>query len=271
MVTGLFFNGKHSFNDLKLKARIISRPILPASKDRYVEIPGRAGSILFPDTLADRMITIEFTFLEKNIVDIREKTHEIANWLYTEDRVPIVFDDEPQYTYTGKVVNQIDLEEVAVRGRFNVNFRCLPFITATPDNYDEVHQYDTGYQYDTGLIYPNEGGFTWDYATKHTSGLYNHTQHNTPLKITIVGTVSNIKVSNINASTTLECPSISNQNMVIDGESEDVTIDGVSVLPQVIGDFPNLVSGANGLIFEGGTKQNRPNATVTFEWSHQLL
>lgn len=265
MVTGLYFNGKHSFNDLKLKARIISRPILPSSKDQYVEIPGRAGSILFPDTLADRMITIEFTFLEKNIVNIREKTHVIANWLYTEDREPIVFDDEPQYTYTGKVVNQIDLEEVAVRGRFNVTFRCLPFVTATPDNYNEV------YEYDTGLIFPNEGGFAWDFATKHTSGLYNHTEYETPLKITITGTVSNIKVTNTTTETTLECPSISNQTMIIDGETEDVLIDGVSVLPEVTGDFPNLIGGSNGLIFEGGTRQNRPNATVEFEWLHQLL
>lgn len=265
MVTGLFFNGKHSYNDLKLKARIISRPILPNSKDQYVEIPGRAGSILFPDTLSDRMITIEFTFLEKNIVDIREKTHEIANWLYATDRQGIVFDDEPQYIYTGKVVNQIDLEEVAVRGRFNVTFRCLPFVTTTPDNFDQIHEYDTG------LIYSNTSGFTWDFATKHTSGLYNHTQHGTPLKITIIGTVSNIKVSNVDADTTIECPGISNQTMIIDGESEDVLIDGVSVLPEVTGDFPNLISGTNGLIFEGGTRQNRPNATVIFEWLHQLL
>lgn len=265
MVTGLFFNEKHSFRDLKLKARIISRPILPASKDQYVEIPGRAGSILFPDTLSDRMITIEFTFFEKNIVDIRKKTHEIANWLYTTDRKGIVFDDEPQYTYTGKVVNQIDLEEVAVRGRFNVTFRCLPFVTTTPDNYDEV------YEYDTGLIYPNESGFIWDYATKHTSGLYNYTNHDTPLKITIQGAVSNIKISNIDAETSLDCPGIFDQTMVIDGENEDVTINGVSVLPEVTGDFPNLIAGSNGLIFEGGTRKNRPSATVMFEWFHQLL
>lgn len=256
------FKGIHS-SSLGLIMRSINRPILPLVQDEYVDVPGRNGSILFPGSLSDRFIEIQFSFVEKSIPDLREKAHQIADWLYSEDREPIIFDDEPQYTYMGKVANQVDLEQIARAGTFVVTFRCLPYVTTTPEHFDQTHEYDTG------LIYPNEGGFTWNFATLHTSGLYNYGQP-TWLKITIQGTIlTDIKVTNVNTNSTLVVPPINNQTLLIDGEELKAYIDDVEVT--TTGDFPNLQSGDNGLLFEGGTRQQRPNAVVSYEWLHHVL
>lgn len=123
------FNGIHC-STFGLKAKVI-RPLHPGYSDNYTEIPGRAGSILFPGKPQDRIITVEFGFMPGSRALFREKVWEISAWLSTSDRVALVFDDEPGKTYMGKIEGEIDLEQAYLLGQFKVDFRCAPFAYGT--------------------------------------------------------------------------------------------------------------------------------------------
>ena len=122
---GLTFNGIHS-STFGLGAKVL-RPLLPGNTDNYIDIPGHAGSILYPGKPKDRPIPVEFGFMPGSKDLFRAKVWEISDWLYTEERKALVIDDEPGKYYMGKVEGQIDLEQVFILGKFTAVFRCEPF------------------------------------------------------------------------------------------------------------------------------------------------
>ena len=122
---GITFNGIHS-STFGLGAKVL-RPLLPNVNDNYIDIPGRAGSILYPGKPADRLIPVEFGFMPATKALFRAKVWEISDWLYTEERKALVIDDEPDKHYIGKIEGEIDLEQAFVLGKFTAVFRCEPF------------------------------------------------------------------------------------------------------------------------------------------------
>lgn len=257
---GFRHNLVHS-DSFNIIAKSVNRPVLPRIREQYEDIPGRDGSYDLSDgTLEDNIIEIRCTFTAEDIFALRILQRDIAAWLFTTEKVELVFDDEPDLFYMAKVTNQIDLPEAPGYGEFTVQFRCDPHAYTGPTTFDQVNNYDSG------LYYPNPPGFTWEFTT-HRSGLYNYGQA-TWLNITIVDAVTDPSITNDNTLETIVLPSLSiGQTMFIDGENLDVFIDGVSVLAQVSGDFITLQAGDNGLIFRGTS----PNATVTYEWEQPLL
>lgn len=125
MTNGITFNSVHSktFNLVMLSSK---RPLLPENKDTYIDIPNRDGSILIPDKSAKDVI-IEVEFLIKRPANLYEAARNISRWLITDDRVPLIFDDDPDYYYKAKVTGNIELEKVVKSGRFTVRFRCEPY------------------------------------------------------------------------------------------------------------------------------------------------
>lgn len=122
---GITFNGIHSSN-FGLGAKVI-RPLLTGNSDTYVDVHGRAGSILFPGKPKDRPIPVEFGFMPATRELFRSRVWEISAWLYTEERKTLIIDDEPGKHYVGKVEDKIDLEQAYRLGKFAVTFRCEPF------------------------------------------------------------------------------------------------------------------------------------------------
>lgn len=122
---GLTFNNKHT-SELGLNIKSY-RPIKTEANDTYLDIPGRAGSVLVPGKPRDRFIPVEFGLLASSKSNLRAKTWEIATWLTTEGRENLIFDDEPDKIYKAKVEGRVDLEQIFVLGKFKVNFRCEPF------------------------------------------------------------------------------------------------------------------------------------------------
>jgi predicted phage tail component-like protein len=103
-----------------------NRQLLPEPNDKYMQVPGRQGSILFPGGLADRRIEIDCAFRGNKLPDLRIRAREIAAWLYTENREILSFDDEPEKYYRGKLAQAIDFEHLAVMGQFSLIFECEP-------------------------------------------------------------------------------------------------------------------------------------------------
>lgn len=108
-----------------------NRQLLPEPNDRYVQVPGKPGSILFPGELADRRIEIDCAFVGSSLANIRTKARDIAAWLHTNDRANLSFDDEPGKNYKGKLSAAVDFDHIGKMGQFSLSFACEPFAYGT--------------------------------------------------------------------------------------------------------------------------------------------
>lgn len=126
MDDGLIFNGDHC-SQYGLEIAQTKRPLLGEFKDTYIDVPFREGAVLVYDN-TKRDITVEVEFI---LEPIAGKTYfdacrDIANWLTTERRAILVFDDDPQFAYRAKAIGNVDRERIAQYGQFTVQFRCEP-------------------------------------------------------------------------------------------------------------------------------------------------
>lgn len=134
MINGFTLNGIHcsSFGVAMVSK---DRTVLPQSNDIYTEIPGRNGSYLFDRELADRNLSLDCGLLTNNATELRTTIRQISAWLYTKQRVKLVFDDEQDKYYLAKCVGAIGLDQVqTVRmGKFTLVFRCDPMAYSNND------------------------------------------------------------------------------------------------------------------------------------------
>jgi len=108
-----------------------NRQLLPEPNDRYVQVPGRNGSVLFPRKLADRRIEIDCAFVGSSLANIRTKARDIAAWLNVTDRANLSFDDETGKTYRGKLASAVDFDHIGRMGQFSLTFICEPLSYGT--------------------------------------------------------------------------------------------------------------------------------------------
>ncbi|SFR16768.1 distal tail protein Dit [Desulfoscipio geothermicus] len=120
------FKGVHA-NAYKLAVRIKKWAMVPSLSEKYVSVPGRHGSYLFPGKRNDLLIDLECGYVGNNREDMHAKGLEIKAWLYSEERDVLSFDVLPGKHFVGKPEGEIDLEPFFALGRFDITFRCEPF------------------------------------------------------------------------------------------------------------------------------------------------
>lgn len=104
---GVLFNDKHSYHHWKMM--LTARPVIspPSPVTKYVEVPGADGLLDMTQTLtgftqySNRKISFEFTILA-NRAEWPDIYSDILDTLHG-NVVEIVFDDDPQYFYRGRV------------------------------------------------------------------------------------------------------------------------------------------------------------------------
>lgn len=128
-MNGVYFDGKHSYSDMGL---ILSSKTIepPAPKINKVSVPSMNGSIDLTEALTnsvkyeDRKITLTFT-----VVDSRHlwatKISAIENYLHGQ-KMQIMFDDDPDYYYEGRVVVNEWTSSKAL-GTLNIECTVDPF------------------------------------------------------------------------------------------------------------------------------------------------
>ena len=126
---GLTFNGKHC-NTVGLDVSDTRRPLMAEPDITFVEVPGRNGAIPIANTdkptFKDMNVEVDF-LLEPNGQSFHNHCRTILNWLATIEKKPLIFDDDPAYTYHAIVTSQVDIEQIAKYGEFTVTFRCDPY------------------------------------------------------------------------------------------------------------------------------------------------
>lgn len=108
----------------------VRRPLL-TPRHRAVEVPGRAGSIIFPDEPGDRILTLDFQISASSFAARRSAVEAFAGWLYVGDVSRLIIDDQTDRFEDAILDASVDPGEwLMSTGPFSVPFRCGPYALA---------------------------------------------------------------------------------------------------------------------------------------------
>lgn len=157
------FNGKRSdeLEHGKVKFYLPQRQILPATRDRTMEIQGKDGVFDFGRDLEEGIMPCEFTLIAANRQDLRKLSREMAAWLNVTEVKELIFDDEPDVFYLARPVRAISPESMVKISKGQVRF-FVPDACAYSVDLKEYTQ-DGG-----TLLYYNEGTLSADFVIEAT-------------------------------------------------------------------------------------------------------
>ena len=127
MIYGLVFKNEHSHKDHGLVMQSVDRALLPMVKRQQVDIPSLDGKYdLQSEALYDdRIITVRFSAVVKNPVEMQARKREIAKWLSGRSR--LIFDDEPALWNDAKVFDAIVFEQTFQTLTVEALFEAYPY------------------------------------------------------------------------------------------------------------------------------------------------
>jgi len=147
-------------------------PMLPKPRQRFVEIPGRAGRQEFDGDLSSRLLDLHFAVVDNTTAaTLAANLRTIAEVLLDDDGVPndvtVVFTKESSKTYTGRFSGEIEVVRMnaAAWGEFWLPIRCQD-----PYAYDTRELTSATITTDPQTIAISNGG---DYTTPPVFTLYN--------------------------------------------------------------------------------------------------
>ncbi len=118
---------------MKIKVLDVRRPILPGIRDQYEVIPGRAGSYLFSQPFADRLIEVDCVLVSENSDNVWQDIRSVSAWLTSNKKEHLVLSTEPNVYYMAKASNSMDVEQILYVGQFTIQFTCEPFAYSLED------------------------------------------------------------------------------------------------------------------------------------------
>lgn len=124
MANGFSFGGVHSnvFGLIMNKKNI---PLTPPIDNRLQEISGHDGSWDYGFTYGNKVIEIDVTMFADTGVGLKAKARQLAGWLNPRNGIQsLVFDDDPDVQYFGRITNQIPLDQLGALGTFTLQFTC---------------------------------------------------------------------------------------------------------------------------------------------------
>jgi predicted phage tail component-like protein len=108
----------------------VTRPIVGARREQYVEVPGRAGSVLYPEEPGDRSLTIAIHILGDTFNDRRDAVRRLADWADIGQRSRLVIDDEPDRFHEAILAGAPTFDEWLTSGSGDLEFRTGPYALA---------------------------------------------------------------------------------------------------------------------------------------------
>jgi hypothetical protein len=272
---------------------------LPETRDRTITIPGMHGALDYGSDLGVRQFELKCGLTNATgPADLQTKLRALVAELTDAYGRPktfeLSFSEEPEKHYKARLTNRVAVDRIHRLGFFSLAltaFDPAAYTSLTAYDPTEAQPYDSGLVYNDynadaitmgseavtmdssltfesgqagALYYPNADMLEWKFRRQYY-GCHNYSPYNTRLVLTIEGKVSNPKITN---QTTGESLAISvqlgtNGRLTVDGYEE--TIDHPTATYE--GDFVELVTGHNSLLFEGVA----PDSTVRFDWKHKFV
>ena len=138
-MTGFTYRGLHSIRDIGIVFKTLARPPCPPPRIKNETVPYLDGSIDYSSENGriyydDKVVEIELSVVEKNLMALHEKITKVVSWL-AGGYSALVFDDMP-FTVWNAIPVSLDsiAPELARVGKTTVQFRCTPFNNAIFDS-----------------------------------------------------------------------------------------------------------------------------------------
>ncbi|MDK2801076.1 MAG: hypothetical protein PWQ70_2695 [Clostridiales bacterium] len=263
---GFTFNNKHC-SEFGIYIQTRNIPLLPSQRVSEETVIGRDGSYKFEEGYNDKIIEIDCSFLESDFNKRRQKLREIAGWL--SQKGELIFDNEADKAYIGKIYNQIDLEMYSTFDQFTLIFVCEPFAYSRWDNSELLQYYTKGFEIDGQYIGYMQTTFN-NITSNITVTLANLGNYYALPTIEIDGTADSVVIGtdensfnivNITEKTYVDC-----KNMIV------YTLDEFgkkqNKLQDFEGNFIKLKSGLNEISVEG---TNLNLSSVFFNYRNTYL
>lgn len=111
-----------------LKVKAVHRSILPSINQNVVEVNGRPGAIDFGNEIGSTLIELDVMIEAGALNSLPPLLRQLAEYLYTDEAVKLVIDDEPDKYYMAKLTGDTDIEEILYIGEGTISFICYdPF------------------------------------------------------------------------------------------------------------------------------------------------
>lgn len=137
---GFTYRGKHSFRDMGVRSKTVSRPIIPPVRTVDDTVPYIDGTIDFSEQNGrlyydDKVLELELQAVDTDIEHMHKLVSKLAAWLsggYDE----LIMDDMPYVRWVAKPIDiqAITPELFGRKGTTTVQFRCRPFNTLIYDS-----------------------------------------------------------------------------------------------------------------------------------------
>lgn len=112
----------------ELEVLRVRRQLVGGRRDRFVEVPGRPGSWVFPEEPGDRSLTVECHLFAATFDDRRDAVRRLAAWADTPaGAVAIIVDDEPDRFYYGVLADAPVADEWLRAGELELTYRVSPY------------------------------------------------------------------------------------------------------------------------------------------------
>ena len=125
ILQGFTFAGAHS-SSVGLYTDISTRAVRAALRTVRYTVPGRSGTRDYGGDTFDLLeVPLRLYYRERRPADLRQRQREIGAFLARSGR--LVFDDEPDKAYAGKIEAAVAAEELVQIGSMEVTFICQPW------------------------------------------------------------------------------------------------------------------------------------------------
>ena len=248
-----------------------SRPRSGSINHRSKHIDGYNGNWYFGSEIGSKTYSLQANILEPDWKKLEKRLDELTAFLFDSKGKPkiikVQWENIKKFAYVrlaDSIVPDVStiLEKIPIQF---INYDSNEYAESDAFDLDRPLKYDSGNEYGS-KAYPNTQSFAWNIVPNHYAAIENYSYLDTPIKITIKGTVKGGSVKHLESGKSISFPDVSNGTVVIDTETYNVSVNGSDIL-ELNGDFFEMITGSNGFQFIA----EQAKATVNFDWLHKFM
>lgn len=241
-------------SDIGLKVlRGSGRPILPATRDRILVIPGRSGAWDFGTDLGPREFPLDCAFITRSPAELQAHAETLAKLLVDGYGIPrtvdLVLSLQPERVYHVRYSGSLPIDRLVGMGRFT-----LPLVAFDPFGYLDEPSLDSEIILDSDTRLDGEEYSLYAVNDSRSGVVPNIGSIISRPTIEVTGSFTTLTIT-ANGKTFAFNEAMAGETLMINGESLTAKIGTTNKLTAVSGDFIEFLPGDN-LVEVSGTGLN---------------